>query len=116
MGSTKAFLILYFLFLLHHQHHFFQATSRSVTRLATVDPSHVNLPVQSLQSKHDGDGFSGKTAELDVVVKRGGGGHGGHGGHGHGGGGHSFGGGEHGGGSGERSMGGRGMHPGFGGY
>lgn len=132
MGSTKGSLILYFIFFLLLQHKFFQATSRSTTRLATVDPSHVNLQVQSVESKHEGDGFSDKTVELTVVVKRGGGGgHGGsgHGGGGHvggihgvgggghsgGGGGHSFGGGEHGGGSGERSMGGRGVHPSFGG-
>ncbi|KAJ0244492.1 hypothetical protein HA466_0191160 [Hirschfeldia incana] len=141
MLSTKASLILYVIFFLLLQHSFFQATSRSITRLASADPSHVNLPVQSVGSKHDGDGFSDKTAELAVVVKRGGGhgggghggsrhggsrhgggghggsGHGGsgHGGSGHGGGGHSFGGGEHGGGSGERSMGGRGLHPGSGG-
>ncbi|KAG2305016.1 hypothetical protein Bca4012_064087 [Brassica carinata] len=117
MCSTKASLILYLLFFLHLQHHVFQATSRSTTRLATADPSHVNLPVQSVESKHDGDGFSDKTAELAVVVRKGGGGGGGHGGggggggHSSGGGGRSSSGGGHGGGSGERSMGGRGVYP-----
>ncbi|KAG2318230.1 hypothetical protein Bca52824_021352 [Brassica carinata] len=117
MGSTKASLILYFLFFLHLQHNFFQATSRSTPRLATVDPSHFNLPVQSVESKHEGGGFSDKTAELAVVAKRGGGGGRsfggggrsfGGGGRGFGGGGRSFGGGEHGGGNGGRSTGGRG--------
>ncbi|CAG7890820.1 unnamed protein product [Brassica rapa] len=102
MGSMKASLLLYFLFFLHLQHYFFQATSRSTIRLATAgaDPSHVNLPVQSVESKHDGNAFADKAAELGVVVKKGGGG-GGHGGGG-GGGGRSSGG------------GGRGVYPGFG--
>ncbi|XP_013635254.1 PREDICTED: neuropeptide-like protein 32 [Brassica oleracea var. oleracea] len=101
MSSMKAFL--YFLFFLHLQHYFFQATSRSTTRLATAgaDPSHVNLRVQSVESEHDGNAFADKAAELAVVVKKGGGG-GGHGGGGRGGGGRSSGG------------GGRGVYPGFG--
>ncbi|CAN7113066.1 unnamed protein product [Brassica rapa subsp. narinosa] len=111
MSSMKASLLLYFLFFLHLQHYFFQATSRSTTRLATADPSHVNLPVQSVESKHDGNAFADKAAELAVVVKKGGGG-GGHGGGGGGGGGGRGGGGRGGG----RSSGGgeRGVYPGFG--
>ena len=103
MSSMKASLLLYFLFFLHLQHHLFQATSRSTTRLATAgaDPSHVNRPVQSVESEHDGNAFADKAAELAVVVKKGGGG-GGHGGGGRGGGGRSSGG------------GGRRVYPGFG--
>ncbi|CAN7075757.1 hypothetical protein Bca4012_091438 [Brassica carinata] len=110
MSSMKASLLLYFLFFLHLQHHLFQATSRSTTRLATAgaDPSHVNRPVQSVESEHDGNAFADKAAELAVVVKKGGGG-GGHGGGGRGGGGRSSGGGGR-----SSGGGGRGVYPGFG--
>ncbi|KAF8091891.1 hypothetical protein N665_0433s0056 [Sinapis alba] len=125
MSSMKASWLLYFLFFLLLQHNFYQAISRSTTSLATADPSHDNLPVQSAESKHDRDAFADKTAELAVVVKKVGGGGGGRGGGSFGGGGRSFGGGgrsfggggrsfdggEHGGGSGERSTGGRGVFP-----
>ncbi|CAH8305895.1 unnamed protein product [Eruca vesicaria subsp. sativa] len=108
MGSRKASLLLCILFFLHLQHYFFQAISRPTPSLASPDPSHGNLPVQSVELKHDGDAFSDKTEELAVVVKMG---VGGGGGHSFGGGGRSFGGGGRsygGGGSGERSMGGGG--------
>ncbi|KAF8107706.1 hypothetical protein N665_0118s0070 [Sinapis alba] len=71
MGCRKASLLLYFLFLIHLQHHSFHAIS-----------AH--------ESKPNGDAFAGKSAELSIVVKKGGGGGRGGGG---GGGGRSFGGG-----------------------
>lgn len=94
MGCRKAFLLLYFLFLVYlHHNHSFQAISAA--------PNH--------ESKPDGEAFAGKTADLSVVVKKGGGGGrggGGGGGRSFGGGGRSFGGGGGGG-----RKGGRGVIP-----
>lgn len=103
MDLKKASLLFYFLFLLHLHHHFTYAISRSSTPLASVDPNHDNLPVQDVESKPDGDVLAGRSTELAVVVKKGGGG-----GRSFGGGGRSFGGGGRSFGGGTRGRGGGG--------
>lgn len=80
MGFDKTLLLFYFFLFVYFQHNFLYVDSRSL-RLATVDTSHV-----SSVSKLQDIAYSGKTPELTVFIRKGGGGKGG-GGRGGGGGG-----------------------------